>query len=203
VSTHQDILNHLAKNAFSSAEDLAQVLGKTRANIQHHLKQMEMSGAITPVYPQAHSSERGRPRRFFSLSPKERPNNLVMLADALLEHLGLSVATSKAKTEVLADIGQRIVALQSDSSSTTASLNRLVRELSVRGYQARWEAHASGPELVFRNCPYAALLPGHPELCQIDTLILERHMGQPMVQKARIQLPEISACRFVKETTSK
>jgi predicted ArsR family transcriptional regulator len=200
MSTRQEILDHLEKHAYTSAEDLAQVLAKTRADIQYHLKQMELSGLISPVYPNADANLRGRPRRYFSLAPASRPHNLVKLAVVLLEQLLPADAPLQTQMDRLAAIARQIIRVPGGATSATARLNRLVRELSNHGYQARWEAHAAGPEIVFRNCPYSALLPKHPELCRMDALILENHLGQPMLQTSRIQLPSVAACRFCNQS---
>jgi len=40
-------------------------------------------------------------------------------------------------------------------------------------YQARWEAHVDAPHIIFGHCPYAAILPDHPEFCELDKLLLE------------------------------
>ena len=196
VNTREEILDHLAKRPYASAEDLAQVMAKTRSNLQYHLKRLEQTGVITPVYPDPIAGERGRPRRYFSLSQAERPNNLVMLVEVLLGYLQNLTVGPQGLENQLREIAHKMIARPGNLSSFTVRLNRLVRELSNHGYQARWEAHATGPEIVFRNCPYAALLPGHLELCRMDTLLLEHYLDQSMIHKARIQLPAISACRF-------
>lgn len=202
MNTRQQILEQLSKNTYANAEDLAQVLAKTRANIQYHLHHLEQAGKITAVLPRSTASERGRPRRYFSLSQAERPNNLALLAEALLDFVKLSPGSPQAQADLFTQIAQKIIKHSNTPVTITSRLNRLVRELSNHGYQARWEAHAAGPEIVFRNCPYAALLPGHPELCQMDSLLLSDQIGQPMTQTTRIQLPGISACRFSQRVTS-
>ncbi len=53
-------------------------------------------------------------------------------------------------------------------------------------YQARWEARSSGPRIVFAHCPYAMILPEHPELCQMDASLLESVLEVSVVQAARL-----------------
>lgn len=197
VNTRQMILEHLEKQPYACAEDLALLLAKTRANIQYHLKQMEREGLLVPVHPPTSPrSDRGRPRAYFALSQGERPTNLGLLAEGLLDLYLKQNITPEDYEKNIARLAQWILSLPSGSSSYTSRLNRLVKELSLRGYQARWEAHASGPEIVFRNCPYAPLLPHHPELCQMDLLILQTNLGTAITQKSQIQLPLIPCCRF-------
>ena len=53
-------------------------------------------------------------------------------------------------------------------------------------YHARWEAGPEGPRVIFAHCPYAAIIEGHPELCQMDRAALARYMGADVTQPARI-----------------
>jgi predicted ArsR family transcriptional regulator len=53
-------------------------------------------------------------------------------------------------------------------------------------YQARWEAHADAPRLTLGHCPYAAILPEHPELCALDAALLETLLGAPATQVAKL-----------------
>lgn len=195
MGTRTEILTYLEKHPFASAEDLAQLLNKTRANIQYHLKQLENSLLIHQVTPKHKYIDRGRPRLYYALMQAERPNNLVQLAHALLN---VNRAVFVSDQDLLKRIAHEILPGLGNISSETARLNRLIKELSGRGYQARWEAHAAGPEILFRNCPYASILPEHPELCQIDSFLLEENLGRPYIQLARIHLPGIPACRFTK-----
>jgi predicted ArsR family transcriptional regulator len=186
------IVDHLEKQPYACAEDLALLFSKTRANIQYHLKNLAQEGLLIPVFPPVMVAERGRPRAYFALSQGERPTNFAMLAEELL-NLYLE---KDGDAKNVATLAKAILSLPSSSSSYVSRLNRLVKELSIRGYQARWEAHASGPEIVFRNCPYAPLLPRHPELCQMDILILQTNLGTAITQKSQIQLPLTPCCRF-------
>lgn len=197
MNTREEILKYLATHACANAEELSQILAKTRANIQYHLQQLEHSGSILQVQPAAKSTPPGRPPRFFALAQSQRPSNLVQLAGALLNHLQASAAAPAELTSLLGELADSILHLPGEPSLATVRLNRLIRELSNRGYQARWEAHAGGPAIVLRNCPYAALITKHPELCQMDALILEKQLGCPVTQRTRIQLPGVSFCEFL------
>jgi predicted ArsR family transcriptional regulator len=196
MGTRNEILEYLGNHAYASAEDLFLLLSKTRANIQYHLKQLENSGIICVVTPIKEKANRGRPRRYYALSLTERPNNLAQLAHAILV---ANQAGCQQQSEYYKAIAHQILHLPDLPSSGTTRLNRLIKELSSRGYQARWEAHSSGPEILFRNCPYAALLPDHPELCLIDKTLLEENLGASFIQQFRIDLPRVPACRFLKK----
>ncbi len=84
MNTRQEILDYLENHPYTSAEELSQLLSTTRANIQYHLKRMELAGVITPVSVPKNKHDRGRPRTYYALATQEKPENLALLADAML-----------------------------------------------------------------------------------------------------------------------
>jgi len=193
MSTREAILDFLQEHPYSCADELSQVLLQTRANIQYHLKRLEREKKIVPIRFLAPGA-RGRPKSYYALAPQDRPDDIEGLAKILLEILLREDPQPSARINTIAG---RILHLNPRASSLTQRLNHLVKALSERGYQARWEAHAGGPQVVFRNCPYATLLPDFPELCQVDASLLFINLGMNAVQKNRIHLPEVHACRFM------
>jgi predicted ArsR family transcriptional regulator len=201
MHTRQGIQDYLLDHPYSYAEELSEALSKTRANIQYHLKRLAADGLITPVTPFFTTPERGRPRQYYALSPREKPDNLTLLAGALLRlYLDLS-PDQEIDPDKLAALAQAILLPKAPISSSTSRLSHQVKELTARGYQARWEAHAGGPEIIFRNCPYAALIADHPELCQMDALLLKNNLGITFRQISKIKLPTTAACRFIIDPT--
>lgn len=195
MNTRDEISNYLQQHPYTNAEELSVVLGKTRANIQHHLKAMELAGIIAQVKIKPSHPQRGRPRVYYSLTPVKRPNNLNALAETLMK---LLLEEKCVKTTVLlTKIAEQILPVSKSRKTLTQRLNHLAKELSQLGYQARWEAHAGGPEMVFRNCPYHPLPEKYPQLCQMDALLLKLNLVVPEpTQTAQIHIPDISACRF-------
>ena len=63
----------------------------------------------------------------------------------------------------------------------------LIEKLNEMHYQSRWEAGADGPRVIFGRCPYAAVIEGHPELCQMDANLLENMFGREVRQLGRIE----------------
>lgn len=72
----------------------------------------------------------------------------------------------------------------------------LVEKLNGMHYQARWEAGADGPRIIFGRCPYAAVIEGHPELCQMDVGLLGNALGRDVRQLAKIEKAQ-GVCVFV------
>jgi predicted ArsR family transcriptional regulator len=53
-------------------------------------------------------------------------------------------------------------------------------------YQARWEAGAEGPRIILGQCPYAAVIGNHPELCRMDMSLLEGMLDTQVEQRVKL-----------------
>ena len=65
-------------------------------------------------------------------------------------------------------------------------LARTIRSLNHLNYEARWEAHANSPRIILNHCPYAAIIANHPELCQVDALMLQKALGVSVTQQIKL-----------------
>ena len=74
-------------------------------------------------------------------------------------------------------IAQRIGGEGKTSINPTRRLYTAIQNLNKMNYFAHWEARHEGPRIIFSHCPYAAILPEHPELCQLDEFLLEIMVG--------------------------
>jgi predicted ArsR family transcriptional regulator len=191
-NTHDLILDYLQTNLCASAADLSQALHLTRADIRYHLNLLLAQNIIEKIAFR-NPVKKGRPTQLFHLALKSQQNNLAFLADALLSTLYGSI------DEIINPLVQRFVAAIPSAKLRTTQLNRLVAFLNEHGYQSRWEAYVIGPRILFRNCPYAAILAKHPELCSMDTEIISSYLMVPFRQTARIDLEnaKIPACIFL------
>jgi len=63
-----------------------------------------------------------------------------------------------------------------------------MQALNELNYEARWEAHADAPQVVLGHCPYAEIIDAHPELCQMDTFLLEILIGERAEQVEKLAL---------------
>jgi predicted ArsR family transcriptional regulator len=73
----------------------------------------------------------------------------------------------------------------------------LVEKLDEMHYQARWEAGAEGPRVIFGRCPYAKVIDGHPEMCKIDLALLEMTLGRPVIQLQKNEAGTRGLCPFL------
>jgi predicted ArsR family transcriptional regulator len=76
---------------------------------------------------------------------------------------------------------------QIDLVPLARKLANCIDHLNTMHYHSRWEAHASGPRIIFESCPYASVIAAHPELCRMDQKLLERHLGGNVEQTAKLE----------------
>ena len=185
TSARQKILAYLQKKRVASAHEVAQALKVTAANARHHLRVLAADGRVTSVIEQ--SPGRGRPVKKYQLSNALRGENVSVLLDATLEEW-LGKLTPLKREQALRSVAKRIAIDSPTQAGPIAKrLVSAVEKLNASHYQARWEAGAEGPRILFTNCPYAAVIGKHPELCQMDTALLEDLMGISAHQLARIE----------------
>jgi predicted ArsR family transcriptional regulator len=179
MKTRQRILNHLKKTRAASAREIARALDLSAPNVRHHLGVLGSDGRVEVVSVNR-SGGRGRPEKSYSLSQAALGDNLPALTEALLAEAG-------AKIEWEAVAGRMLGAADPSSLPVAGRLRVLIEKLNGMHYQARWEAGADGPRVLFGRCPYAAVSQGHPELCRMDALLLAGFLGREVRQLGKIE----------------
>ncbi len=176
MTTRQRILTHLKKTHSASAREMARALNLSAPNVRHHLGVLVADGRVTVLRQRA--AGRGRPVKVYGLAPALEGDNLAALVEALLTE-------SSVQMDALA---KRL--LDADAFSGQPAAKRLaliVEKLNAMKYQARWEAGAEGPRVIFGRCPYAAVIEGHPELCRMDASLLENALEKKVRQLGKIE----------------
>jgi len=189
-SSHELILEFLQANPASSAAEISQALHLTRADIRYHISLLKAQNLIE-MSASRKASHKGRPTRLYRLATGSQSNNLAGIVDALL-----TIQTDSDSQ--VNDLAVHFASAIPPARQRTAQLNNLIAFLNSHGYFSRWEAHANGPRILFRNCPYAAVISRHPELCTMDVEILSTYLGLEFQQTARIDLERgaVPACIF-------
>jgi predicted ArsR family transcriptional regulator len=179
-STRQQILDLLSKQDQVSAAEISRVLSVTQADVRYHLVRMVEEGLILIEKPK-YSGRRGRPARRFSLASKSKQNNFDILTRALLRSLQEQY-TEQEREQLLVNIARQIPGEFKPGGSLGKRLVQAVDQLNLQNYQARWEAHADAPRVMFDRCPFAALRSDFPELCILDTYLLENYLDEKISQ---------------------
>jgi predicted ArsR family transcriptional regulator len=186
MTTRARIVEFLERNGLSTSEEIGRSLQIPLANARHHLRSLLDEGA-TVVVEQAVIKGRGRPARLYGLSKQVKSHNLDVLASAALQVFLVNVPPGGYQ-QGLQEVANRISPPLGSTQSTnlTGRLTRTIRRLNELNYQARWEAHREAPHLILGHCPYAAILAEHPELCQIDALVIQNLLGATARQMKKL-----------------
>ena len=196
-STRQRILNYLKTNQQVTAPQLAAALDKTQANIRYHLDVLQRDGHIEIVgfEPQKNA---GRPTNLYMLTKESQDNALDALASALLD-VTVPGSSPKQRTQHLQAIANMLIQdAQPSQKSITLKISGAVQRLEELQYKARWEAHREGPKILFAQCPYAKIIHQHPELCEMDALMISSLTGLECHQELKISRTQAGPdhCQF-------
>lgn len=177
-ATRQRILDYLEARGTATTRQISQAFGMTTQNVRRHLQILEQRGLVAAL-PAAAPEGRGRPEARYTLSSQSQTSSLAGLAGALLD--GLPAAE-------LRRAGKRLAGgASATGGQITQRLVAASRRLAELGYKPRWEATPNRPMVVFGNCPYAAIIAEHPELCKMDAAMLQDMLGSPVEQLTKLQ----------------
>lgn len=178
-TTRQQILTYLQQHHTATAADLARVLHLTAANVRHHLSILLQDEQIRIIAARTRKGA-GRPRQVYALH--HPADNLQSLLTALLNSL-----PPENRLQTLQQAAQNLLNNAPAPNPSAPRLNQAMQRLNSLHYQARWEARPDSPRITFNHCPYAAILPQHPELCQMDAHLLTQLLNAPVEQTARLE----------------
>ena len=189
TTSRQKILTHLKKTRSASAREIARALKLSAPNVRYHLSVLCSDGRVEMTA--IHNREgRGRPEKVYSLSEAALGDNLSALAEAIL-----IVAGSTLKMEAVASL------ILDESQFAGQSMNKrlalLVEKLNEMHYQARWEAGAGGPRVLFGRCPYARVIEAHPEICTMDVALLQKTLARPVSALKKNETKVKGMCPFI------
>jgi predicted ArsR family transcriptional regulator len=194
--TRKKITDYLVDNPRVTAIELSRVLNMTVANVRHHLSILEKE-TIIEALGNLPSNGKGRPTTVYSLSRNKNNFQIVALANILLDIITKTnkITFKKSLTTIanalIGDAPEKI-------SPLPIRLNQACGRLDELGYQSQWEAHKNGPIIILGQCPYASIIKNHPELCELDQLVISKLSNSPCQQTSKIdRLPGGSAqCTF-------
>ncbi len=197
TTARQKILTYFKKQRVASAAQIGRGLNMSAATVRHHLSIMLADGRIE-MLEENRKSGRGRPVKLYKLSEKTLGDNLALLSDAVLREWLNGLSPSK-REEAVKKIAKALISQIGAGQPEVPAAKRLaivVEKLNTLHYQARWEAGAEGPRILFGHCPYAVIIKDHPELCQMDSEMLSSVLQSTARQTAKIAVNGAAACVF-------
>lgn len=197
TTARQKVLAYLKKNRAVSAAQIGRALKMSPANVRHHLSVLCSDGRAVLV-AEIRKGGRGRPLKMYGLSESLLGDNLALLSDlALTTWLGkLSPGKRAEAMAVIAKELENQLGQVNSDIPLAKRLALLIEKLNTLYYQARWEAGADGPHILFAHCPYARIIDKHPELCTMDSVLLGELTARPVEQIARMEMGGNSLCVF-------
>jgi predicted ArsR family transcriptional regulator len=203
-TSRKQLLEYIQQHRVVTAEELSRVLHMTQANVRRHLDILVDQDQVE-VIGRRPAEGKGRPARFFSPSEKTLGNNLELLCNILLQEARPASPPEpqgsfleRVAEKMLQQISLQNKADQGSTINLTQRLNRSIHDLNQFHYQARWEAYVESPRLILGHCPYPGVPIEHPELCQIDALLLEGLLqtGVELVARLVIDKRGATSCIF-------
>lgn len=190
-------MEFLGSKHIASAPDIGRALNMTTANARHHLSILVNEGALE-VVGERRVNKRGRPSLLYATSSRIHQHNLDRLSSALLQEL-LNTHTPEDREITLRRIANKLIGVHKPAATLTQGLYMATQLLNKLNYDAHWEAHTEAPYLIFNFCPYAKILPEHPELCALDALMIEELLDVPAIQLDKLVKDErgVTYCRFL------
>jgi predicted ArsR family transcriptional regulator len=196
-TARQQVLNTVRSQRIVTASEISRTMQMTQANARHHLNVLVEQGLVAVVGLRPVQGK-GRPEKLYGLSMQAAGHNLNWLAGALLDVLMEREVDSPDETapehlakRLLSDAEQALPEefelKDLQKYHLTQRLFQAVQIFNHYYYEAHWEAHASAPHFILGQCPYAAIIDRHPELCIMDRLAVERLAGMPVEQTAKRQ----------------
>jgi predicted ArsR family transcriptional regulator len=188
LTSRQRVLEFLGRRNSASAAQIGHALNMSAATVRHHLAILAADGRVI-VAGVASKGKRGRPEKMYRLSEKILGEGFEVLSEALITTWleGLPVSKQEPALEGLAEAVTAQIGKPDETLPATKRLVQLAEKLTGAHYQARWEAGADGPRVLFAHCPYAAIVVKHPELCRMDALILSQEMNANAEQLSKIE----------------
>jgi predicted ArsR family transcriptional regulator len=206
TTSRERIFNYIKRNHTVTTREISSFFGVSRPNVRYHLDILLNQGLIE-VSGKRTTNRKGRPDLLFSISKFNKGSNLDILSNTLLDELKRQFPQQKDEIfrSMAAKISISVLApeendLQSDElKQLSQRLLTTIQNLDELNYQSHWEAHAEGPRIILKNCPYSQVEPMHPDICLVDKYLIEFLLKSKVDQIGKLELDErsIPHCTFV------
>ena len=190
--TRDRVVKSILESGPSTAADLADRLELTPAAVRRHLDQLVVEGTIEPREPRITGHRgRGRPPKIFVITDAGR-DEFAQQYDDLAVHALRFLADSSGEEEVLEFARRRVSELEHryrpliEAAPLEDRPRVLADALSADGYAASVRTAPSGDQVCQHHCPVAHVAAEFPQLCDAETEVFARLLGQHVQRLATI-----------------
>lgn len=177
-----------------TVEELAQELGLTDNAVRSHLATLERDGLISQSGVRRGG---GKPAQIYTLTPEAEqlfPKAYAPVLQQLLDVLATSLSAEQVD-EILQKGGRHLAGQWNLSAGNLLTrLQGAVAILNELGGLAELEVQTDTYVIQGYSCPLAAVVPGHPEICQFTRTLLAELIGRPVEE--RCEQGEPARCCF-------
>lgn len=197
-STRKAVLEALKMAGQATVNELAEFVGVKTVTVRHHLGALQAEGLVEA---EERRQSVGRPAHIYSLTEEAQslfPQKYHRLVDLLLDQLKKEwpAATVEALITSLADQLADDLRNEFEDLPQEERMARLIDTLAQEGFMAKWQQTDDGLQLVEYHCPYFLIGQRHPEICQIDEVLI-RVVLDADVEKEACVLTGDPVCKFV------
>lgn len=181
-ATRQRILEILKERGAATVEELGSELDLTPVTIRHHLDILRSEDLVQAPKVKRRDAP-GRPQHSYALTDAAAdyfPKNYASLADLMLHEIRDRVEAPELDS-ILRGVANRMVAQAANpppDESTPQRIDRVIRFLNGKGYNADWQPVDGGYLLRTHNCPYRDISKDHVETCVMDMAMISQLLGQ-------------------------
>lgn len=179
------ILEILKQQGQATVSELATLLEMAPVSVRYHLDILQGDRLIEASTLRRKGSV-GRPTQVYSLTQDADeffPDNFAALTAGLIQQMKKMLSPEQVDTAFCAlaqEMAAECVCRNNGKGDARARLDQVVDFLNERGYFARWEEDQEGRLLLHtHNCPYAGVSTEHPELCRMDSVLVQELTGLP------------------------
>lgn len=181
-ATRRRILEILKERSAATVEELGRELDLTPVTIRHHLDILRSEGLVQAPQVKRRDTP-GRPQHIYALTDAAGeyfPKNYAGFADLMLHEIRDRVEARELDS-ILLGVSNRMVAQAPNpppGETTPQRMDRVVRFLTGKGYNADWQPVDGGYLIRTHNCPYHDISKDHVEPCVMDLAMISQLLGQ-------------------------
>ncbi|MFT3662280.1 MAG: transcriptional regulator [Gordonia sp. (in: high G+C Gram-positive bacteria)] len=186
-----------------TASDIAERLGISPAGVRRHLDILVGAGDVETAAPGFGRGGRGRPAKWFQLSPTGRGklrhayDDLAGAALRKLRQIGGQEAVEEFARDRIDGIVDPVPASSGESGDTIRAVHQIADALTGAGYSADVREVGTGVQICQHHCPVAHVATEFPELCEAETARFTELLGTHVQRLATIANGDCACTTYV------